>query len=194
MTCLLSFYPDNTKISISDYTIIFRNPTIYQGIIRWGYGESRTEIFNLIQSIKIGLLFINNMSIDLTVLIFNLFNGINKLKLCYILDKSLKVQLEQLEKIVQHLYESGEYVYTDKEPLAKFKNLWSQKELSHINSIFIQINELFVLSTISLQEKINLREHLLSYLHNFMNSKNNSFKQKYLKQSPQIMNKKLKII
>lgn len=193
MTSLLSFYPDNTKISINDYVILFRNPTIYQGIIRWGYGETRNDIFNLIDSIKIGLIFLKKNYDDVNTILFNLFNGINKLKLCYILDDTMKIKLENLEVLVQKLYETGMYTY-ETEPIRQFKNLWSQKELKHINSVYINLNNLFKLPSIPLQEKINLREKLLQYLQNFMNCKNNLFKNKYLKNLPQLMNKKLKTI
>ena len=48
---LLSFFPDNTKLSISNNYIYIREPGMYQGLIRWGYGENRYDILSL-KSVK----------------------------------------------------------------------------------------------------------------------------------------------
>ena len=46
---LLNYYPDNTKISINNNEITFRLPTMYQGILRWSYGEDRSDIQYIIK-------------------------------------------------------------------------------------------------------------------------------------------------
>tara|TARA_B100001094_G_C18106153_1_gene758493 strand:+ start:736 stop:1359 length:624 start_codon:yes stop_codon:yes gene_type:complete len=190
--CLLSFYPDNTKISISDYSISFRIPSIYQGIVRWSYGETRKDILYVIHSIKIGLSLLQKNRKDTDLILFNLFTGINKLKLCYILDSQLKLKLEQLEIMVKNMYKDTTYTITEIENRKRFEDLWTMKELSHFNSILKQINDLFILHSVSIQNKINLRKIQLSYLHKFINIKNTFFKQKQLKKYPQLLDKKIK--
>lgn len=190
--CLLSFYPDNTKISISDYSISFRIPSIYQGIVRWSYGETRKDILYVIHSIKIGLSLLQKNRKDTDLILFNLFTGINKLKLCYILDSQLKLKLEQLEIMVKNMYKDTTYTITEIENRKRFEDLWTKKELSHFNSILKQINDLFILHSVSIQNKINLRKIQLSYLHKFINIKNTFFKQKQLKKYPQLLDKKIK--
>ena len=44
---LLSFHPDNTKVTFSKNRITFREPSVYQGLLRWGFGESRNQIFKI---------------------------------------------------------------------------------------------------------------------------------------------------
>ena len=50
---ILNFKPDNTKISISNHDIFYRLPSMYQGILRWSYGETRKEL----DYIEISILF-----------------------------------------------------------------------------------------------------------------------------------------
>ena len=99
---LLNFYPDNTKISVSKNEIIFRLPTLYQGILRWSYGEDRSEIKYIEKSILFALKIINSLQLNVTKLLFYLYSGINKLTLCYIDDIKYKNKLQKLEKLVRN--------------------------------------------------------------------------------------------
>ena len=193
MTSILSFYPDNTKISICNYDLIIRNPSIYQGIVRWSYGESRSEIIDLLKSIRIGLLIFIKYEYQLEHILFTVYNGLNKLKLCYIQDLQIKKNIESVETIVKKMYEQKEVIVTEQKYNKCFEQLWTSKELLHINSILNEINKLFSLQTIKLPEKVTLRKKLLDYLCLFLNLKNTSFKQKHLKQYPQLINKKIKL-
>ena len=50
---ILNFKPDNTKISINNHNIDYRLPSMYQGILRWSYGETRKDL----DFIEISILF-----------------------------------------------------------------------------------------------------------------------------------------
>ena len=90
------------------------------------------------------------------------------------------------------MYKDTTYTITEIENRKRFEDLWTMKELSHFNSILKQINDLFILHSVSIQNKINLRKIQLSYLHKFINIKNTFFKQKQLKKYPQLLDKKIK--
>ena len=192
-TSLLSYYPDNTKISISEYDLIIRNPSIYQGMIRWGYGESRCEIPDLLQSIQIALLVIKKNKIYLEDVLFNLYNGLNKLKLCYISDTAIKSQIEKLETYVQRLWEKKNCTIHEMKYNDFVEHFWKLKELTHINGIMFEIKKLFMLGTIKINDKIKIRQRLVNYLLDFINLKNTYCKEIYLKNKKTILTKKLKL-
>ena len=164
MTSLLTYYPDNTKISISDYSINIRSPTVYQGILRWSYGESRDDVLCLVEPIKLSLTCLSRDSKRYKHILFNLHSGIKKLKLCYILDKRLKQELEELEYTVERIYKGENANTTDVTYSKTIERSWSNKELDHVDAIIENINSLFALESIAIEDKIRLRENLIRYI------------------------------
>ena len=52
---LLSFKEEFTKISIYNNKICFRENTYFQGVLRWGWGETREDIFSIQKPSLIGI-------------------------------------------------------------------------------------------------------------------------------------------
>lgn len=183
----LNFYPDNTKISIHNNVIKSRLPTSYQGIIRWGYGEDRTDIKYIEQSILFGLKILENMKIDYKQLVFSLYSGINKLTLCYVDDNKYKLLLQNLEQKVKSLFETGKLdncklsIHKGDYNYNTIVDLWSKNEIKFINDNFKIINSLYKLDkTINFNTKREIREHYVVIIKQIMNLKNENFKMKCL--------------
>lgn len=45
--CLINYYKNGTKISINNNAIHIQEPSLIQGIIRWGNGDKRSDLHNL---------------------------------------------------------------------------------------------------------------------------------------------------
>ena len=184
---LLNFYPDNTKITISNNKILLRLPSVYQGILRWGYGETRSDLHYIEHSILNALQTINNKKINNIInnLIYYLYCGINKLTLCYVDDLKYKKKLQSLEKIVKTIYENN-HVLIEKKSNKNFnykqlENFWNLSELKFIDTLFLNIAQLYKIESIPLHMKEKLRDNFIVIIKNTINHKNSLFLDKYLK-------------
>lgn len=185
---LLNFYPDNTKISISNNKILVRLPSVYQGILRWGYGETRSDLNYIEHSILYGLETIITKQLNNVVnnLIFYLYCGINKLTLCYVDDLKYKKKLQSLEKIVKTIYEKNntnlkESKLNEKFNYKQLENFWNFSELKLIDTLFLNIGQLYKIESIPLQMKEKLRDNFIVIVKDIINHKNSLFLDKYLK-------------
>ena len=48
---LLNFYPEGTKLNVQDNQLLFNEPTMYQGVIRYFYNQGREDLHNLFNPI-----------------------------------------------------------------------------------------------------------------------------------------------
>ena len=195
--CLLNFYPDNTKLSISNNQILNRLPTMYQGILRWSYGETRLDLDTIEKSILTGLLIIHKFKYKSNIknILYYLYCGINKLTLCYIEDSKYKLKLQHLEKYVKQLYTTDVYTDNDnKKTIAtsllssKRTNLQTEKfwllcELKYMDTLFLNINQLYKIQSIPLKIKEEIRENFIVIIKKTLNLKNDQFVKKYLKKN-----------
>ncbi len=197
---LLNFNPDNTKISIANHTIIFRLPTMYQGILRWSYGETRKDIDFIETSILFALKIIEKRKLYKKVnqLLFYVYCGINKLTLCYIDDTKYKAKLQRLETIIKKVYESNQFEIPKmilKQKInfnyTQLEKYWETVELIHINDIFKCINKLYKIQSVTPTQKQTIREQYIEIINNILEIKNTGFVNKYLKNKSSI-NTKLK--
>lgn len=147
---LLSLYPDDTKISIYKNKIQFREPSVYQGILRWSYGEKRQDVLNLKEFLlNFQYLFKNSNFIYGDSIIKCLYKGINKLKFCYIMDPIIKENLECIESNYLIFYNSNgenkeKHIMEDelKLILNEYMENWNYQELEFINLNFKCIEKL----------------------------------------------------
>ena len=141
---ILNFNSDNTKISINSHDIHYRPPTMYQGLLRWGYGETRKDLDYIEIAILFALKIIDKRKMYKKVnqLLFYVYCGINKLTLCYIDDIKYKSKLQRLEKIVKKAFENNKLeipkIMLQQKIKFNYSNLedfWESIELVHINQI-----------------------------------------------------------
>ena len=110
---LLSFYPDNTKLSISDNLIYIRSLSIYQGILRWKNGENRFDILSICKIILESIKILNsnyNFS-NFESILYYACCGINKLILCYVEETEIKTKLQLIEKKLNEFYNKKKNKY-----------------------------------------------------------------------------------
>lgn len=172
---LLNYYPDNTKISINNNEITFRLPTMYQGILRWSYGEDRSDIQYIVKSIKIALIIIQNSQLNLDKLLYYLFTGINKLTLCYVEDKKYKKKLQNLEKLIKSLFNKRKIIInTDYNK--KLDNFYQKDLLLFLNNNFKIIEDLYKLNkNINIHNKEKLRKYYISIINKIILIKNKEY-------------------
>ena len=169
---ILNFNQDNTKISISNHDIDYRPPTMYQGLLRWGYGETRKDLDYIEISILFALKIIDKRKLYKKVnqLLFYVYCGVNKLTLCYIEDKKYKIKLQRLEKIIKKAYEQNKLeipkVILQQKINFNYSNLenfWDNIELVHINLLFKCISELYKIQSLSITQKYAILRLIINY-------------------------------
>lgn len=76
---ILSFMERGTKISISNNRIYFQSPSLIQGALRWGHGDTRADLHNLCNPIEKGLEWYKNNIHVMNILEYTI-EGIRLLK------------------------------------------------------------------------------------------------------------------
>jgi len=195
---ILNFNSDNTKISINSHDIHYRPPTMYQGLLRWGYGETRKDLDYIEIAILFALKIIDKRKMYKKVnqLLFYVYCGINKLTLCYIDDIKYKSKLQRLEKIVKKAFENNELeipkIMLQQKIKFNYSNLedfWESIELVHIDEIFKCICELYKIQSLSITQKYSIREQYIQIIMNTLSFKNKQFINKYLNNKQTKINK-----
>lgn len=101
---LLSLKKENTKISIYNNMIFLRGNSYLQGVLRWGWGENREEIFSIQYPIVLGINWILSKSNGkYKKLLLSSVNGIMKLSKCYEDDNQINLFLLQIARNMQEL-------------------------------------------------------------------------------------------
>ena len=148
---LLGFKPTGTKLAIDRNRIYFQEPTIYQGIWRWVYGNKRYELHHLLNPIikAVKRYDINNPSVK------RIFQcavvGLDKLKNSYNNDSSLvNHSLDLYMSIINNVLIPDKNrkdsifnsVQEEEEPakqISIFQNLWADDEINLVSKMIEQI-------------------------------------------------------
>lgn len=173
LTCIircsiLSYKPVGTKISIIDNKIMFHDPNILQGPIRWTQGDKREDLHNIYNPLLKATQWYKKDNPD----ILNIFKlakkGLEKLKKSYdessIISHSLAFYINILNlfintndnKINNYLETNNDVVYglntkddkkknnnqeEDNKIYQALRNLWDKKQICIINNILIQVEK-----------------------------------------------------
>lgn len=101
---MLSLKEENTKISIYNNIIYFREKSYFQGALRWGWGETREDIFSIQQPSILGIKWILNQDKEkYQHILLSCVNGIMKLSKCYEDDNQTNLFLLQTARSIQEL-------------------------------------------------------------------------------------------
>lgn len=101
---LLSLKDEYTKISIYNNYLYFRENSYMQGIIRWGYGETREDIFSLQVPLIMGIKWIKNKNKEkYNNILLSCVNGVMKLSKCYEEDNQTNLFLLQTARKMQEI-------------------------------------------------------------------------------------------
>ena len=172
---LLSYYPDNTKLSISDNSIYIRTPSMVQGLLRWSNGENRYDILSLYKIILEAIKILNdtfNFN-NYDFLLYYVCCGINKLILCYVEDKKIKLQLQDLEKKLNKFYNNKKIELNIN--IYKKSYNWEKVDIEFINSNFKTLNILNKINVFDIKKRNELKNNYLLIIDNYIETKNSKF-------------------
>ena len=110
MTCIvrlgiLGFKECGTKVSVSDNSIKFNNPNIFQGAKRWSMGDNREDLHNIYNPIRKVVSWFNLNAPEINGIIKYAIRGIHLLKSSYnqnsIVSHTLNLYIQELEIALQ---------------------------------------------------------------------------------------------
>ena len=101
---MLSFKDKGTKISVGDNRISFYEADLFQGAIRWSYGDTRNDLHNLNNPIKKALEWYDINCKEIEYIFERAINGLEILKLAYdkntIINHSLNLYIKNIKEIL----------------------------------------------------------------------------------------------
>ena len=110
MTCIirlgiLGFKEIGTKVSVTDNSIKFNNPNIFQGAKRWSMGDNREDLHNIYNPIRKVVSWFNLNAPEINGIIRYAIKGIHLLKSSYnqnsIVSHTLNLYIQELEIALQ---------------------------------------------------------------------------------------------
>jgi len=142
----LAFMPDGTKIGFTDGDLVFQDPSIMQGAVRFANGDRRSDIHNLLLPIYYACVWYSEKQ-SMKNIFTSAVGGLNKLKTIYrdnpIINQCLHYYIIIIESYINKKGEADiDAIDTDiSDGFSGFKNLWSEKEISIISTLFDYLTE-----------------------------------------------------
>ena len=131
LTCIirlgiLSFKEEGTKISIYQNKISYNDPNIFQGTIRWGYGDNRNDLHNLFKPILRSTQWYDLEDSNIKTIFSFSIKGLNKLKKAYSKNSIICHSIDHYIDIINKIKESDESHFIDEENelYKQLKSLW----------------------------------------------------------------------
>jgi len=148
LTCIirlgiLSFKPEGTKISINQNKISYNDPNIFQGTIRWGYGDNRNDLHNLFKPILRSTQWYNMSDKIINDLFKFAVKGLIKLKKAYNINSIICHSIDHYIDIIEKnkLPENDQFIDEENELYKQLKNLWTESQISIVNSLLNEANK-----------------------------------------------------
>lgn len=165
LTCLirlaiLNFKPTGTKISVYNSKISYNEPCIFQGPLRWTYGDKRGDLHNLYNPIKKSLIWYDRDKDEIKGIMSYSVKGIENLKRSYdpnsIITHSLDHYITLLSGSCEHKKEEEDNII-----YKKIQDMWNDREISIIYNLLLELSEI--------KKNKGSREHINSLI-NSINS------------------------
>ena len=174
---LLSFKPDKTKISITNNSILYQEPSLIQSAIRWKNGDKREHIHNLYNPINKFLLWYDINDEKIRYILQTAKNGLHKLVDCYnnsdsVTIHSLQYYIKVIDNSLNNIDNNDNNTISDTDIYhIKLNHLWDQNQ---INIIFNMLSEISILNDINHKLiYINALEYIINekekIVHNIVN-------------------------
>ena len=157
---LLTYKPDGTKISIYNNKIYYNDPSVFQGALRWSYGDTRNDIHHILQPLtKATEWYLPGNDYRFKIIYETAIKGLQNLKKSYqkydesnlvchtidlymsILNKSLSDGEKEAAKGVDLSEDLESPIYFDKEsPICEaFRDIWLPNQIELITKLLLQI-------------------------------------------------------
>jgi hypothetical protein len=148
---ILGYKQDGTKLAIDGNRIWFQEPTIFQGLWRWAYGNKRYELHHLLNPIikAVKRYDIDNPSIKL--IFQGAVVGLDKLKNSYnnsssVVNHSLDLYMSIINNVIvpdhsrsNSIFHSVQEEEENIKQVSIFQNLWGDDEINLVANMLIQI-------------------------------------------------------
>ena len=132
MTCIirlgiLSFRKKGTKISVTNNSIKYNNPNVFQGAKRWSMGDNREDLHNIYNPIKKVISWFNLNAREIRGILEFSISGIKLLKSSYnsnsIVSHTLNLYIRELEQALANSKNDKQHgvIYSNK-PKTRSKN------------------------------------------------------------------------
>ena len=154
LTCLirlsiLEFKPLNTKLSISNNRIMYDDPTVLQGALRWSNGDKREDIHNIFNPIRKAGEWFDLENEDICTIFRFGIKGLEKLKLSYnensTIAHSIEYYIFYLKNKVNNVgknetSQNDESKVTENNTIyTKLRELWNKREIEIIKNILLEL-------------------------------------------------------
>ena len=133
---LLDYKPTGTKISIQNNSILYNDPSFYQGILRSFYGDNREDIHNLYSPILKGFEWYNIEDSNMNRYFFEkLIIGLEKLNSVYDENTIIFHSISHYITMIKDLLETNDLtkfkdINKQESPLIdNLKNIWDNDEI-----------------------------------------------------------------
>lgn len=144
---LLSFKPDKTKISITNNSILYQEPSIIQSAIRWKNGDKREHIHNLHNPINKFLLWFDIDDEKIRYILETSRNGLHKLVDCYnnldsVTIHSLQYYIKLIDNSLNNNNKENNNISNSDIYYIKLNHLWDESQINIVYNMLLEIYKL----------------------------------------------------
>jgi len=152
---LLGFKPMGTKLAIDNNRITYQEPTMFQGVWRWAYGNKRYELHHLLNPIIKAVKRYETNKPYIKLIFEHAVIGLDRLKSSYnndssVVTHSLDLYISIINNVMQEkdgnkkvnaVFNSVNEEEDGKQAISIFKDLWSEEEIKLVANMIQQINK-----------------------------------------------------
>ena len=149
---LLGYKPIGTKLAIDNNRIYFQEPTLFQGVWRWVYGNKRYELHHLLNPIIKAVKRYDIQNASIKLIFQQAVIGLDRLKSSYNNDSSLvnhsldlymsiinNTLIPEKGKQTNNIFHSVQEEDDSMKHVSMFQNLWADDELNLVAKMLQQI-------------------------------------------------------
>jgi len=169
---LLSVKPIYTKISITNNSILYQEPSLIQSAIRWKNGDKREHIHNLYNPINKFLLWHDIGNDKIKYILDIAKNGLEQLLKCYnnldsVTVHSIQLYINVINNAMDNKSNCNNIISDTDIYYIKFKHLWDESQINIIYNILIEI---FKSNNSQQQIYINSLEYIINEKEKIVNT------------------------
>lgn len=167
---LLNFYPEGTKLNVQDNQLLFNEPTMYQGIIRYFYNQGREDLHNLFNPIDKAIDWYTEYNEDIDTIFELAIKGLIKLRNTYsescTIKHTLNYYINTLQERNKKHRKTGNTTKKQDKIHEYLQDLWNEREIHIIVEILQELEEKYLDTEENPEDITSLLESLFSITNN----------------------------
>ena len=164
---LLNFYPHGTKLNVQENQLLFNEPTMYQGVLRYFYNQGREDLHNLYNPIDKEIEWYTEYNEDIDIIFELSINGLIKLRNTYAESSTIKHTLNYyINTLQERSKKTGKNVKKLDKIHEYLQNLWNDREIHIIVEILQELEEKNTDESITQEDISSLLSSLFSITNN----------------------------